>query len=167
MEESGNLFSGLVLILLMPPSAVSLFSLFAFYLVFSSFLPDASAYSFSFQTSVPVVCSGIIITAESPFLFCSYDTFMIPLGWGISPPIFWMSPRWGSILTFEKPGASLSMPKMVRKNSMFGLAPQAWQRRRSHPMWSAPCVCSHATCRATADSGRPVLPLSWLGAHRT
>jgi hypothetical protein len=63
-------------------------------------------------------------------LFESYFTDIIPSGCGISPPICVISPKCGSILTVLKFGESLSIPRIVLKNSMLGLAPYAWQSDR-------------------------------------
>ena len=59
-----------------------------------------------------------------------YETLISPSGWGIVPPIFVMSPRFGAMRTVRNAGDALSMPSRMRKNSMFGLAPQAWQSER-------------------------------------
>ena len=53
-------------------------------------------------------------------------------------------PSDGAIRTFENPGPSLSMPRTIRKNSMFGLAPQAWQSERDGSGCSAHVVSPSA-----------------------
>ena len=68
----------------------------------------------------------------------------------------------------ENPGPSLSIPRIVRKNSMFGLEPQAWQSERDGSGCSAQverpsAIWSSHTCMlSNSRSPSPAFFSAWF-----
>ncbi len=82
----------------------------------------------AFSTSTPGGAFTSIMRPEASLR--STRTSISPFGWGTTPLTLWSGPRCGVTRIFRNPGAAESTPSTVRKNSIFGLAPQAWRLER-------------------------------------